>query len=129
MKTLLSQALSLHILRVLVSVSMMAHGAQRLYYGTVSGFGDYLNAQGFILGIPLAWGITLFELCAGAAMLLNYFTRWTSLVWALQLLVGIVLVHAQNGWYVVGPSTGGMEYSLILIASLLVLHATSANGK
>lgn len=123
MKELLSPAKSLLVMRIMISICMMAHGSQRLYFTTVNGFGEFLNAKGFLIGIPIAWGITLFELLGGLALLLNYFTKWISLVWAVQLLMGIILVHAQNGWFVVGPSTGGVEYSLLLIISLLVLHA------
>ncbi len=129
MNALLTRVQSLHALRMMVSLVMMAHGFQRVYFGTVIGFGDFLNAKGFLLGVPLAWGITLFELMAGLAMLLNFFTRWISLIWAVQLAVGIVLVHVQHGWYVVGPSTGGVEYSLVLIVSLSVLYAHSSIAK
>lgn len=111
------------MLRIMLSICMMAHGTQRLYFNTVAGFGGFLTSKGFLLGVPIAWGITLFELIAGLALLLNYFTKWISLVWALQLLMGIILVHAQNGWFVVGPSTGGVEYSVVLIGALLVIHA------
>ncbi len=123
MKTLLSPAKSLLVLRVMISVCMIAHASQRFYFNSINGFGDFLNAKGFLIGVPMAWGITLFELIGGLAILLNYFTRWISLVWAVQLLMGIILVHAQHGWFVVGPSTGGVEYSLLLIVCLLVLHA------
>lgn len=129
MNALLTRVQSLHALRMMVSLVMMAHGFQRVYFGTVIDFGDFLNAKGFLLGVPLAWGITLFELMAGLAMLLNFFTRWISLIWAVQLAVGIVLVHVQHGWYVVGPSTGGVEYSLVLIVSLSVLYAHSSIAK
>lgn len=125
MKALLSPAKSLLVLRIMISLCMIAHGSQRLYFNTVNGFGEFLNAKGFLIGVPIAWGITLFELLAGLLLLLNYFTKWISLVWAVQLLMGIILVHAQNGWFVVGPSTGGVEYSLLLIVSLLVIHAHS----
>lgn len=125
MKALLSPAKSLLVLRIMISLCMIAHGSQRLYFNTVNGFGEFLNTKGFLIGVPIAWGITLFELLAGLLLLLNYFTKWISLVWAVQLLMGIILVHAQNGWFVVGPSTGGVEYSLLLIVSLLVLHAHS----
>jgi putative oxidoreductase len=46
---------------------------------------------------------------------------WLGLWFVLQLLTGIVLVHARFGWFVVGPHTGGMEYSVLLIAALLVV--------
>jgi putative oxidoreductase len=41
--------------------------------------------------------------------------------------MGIVLVHAQNGWFVVGPSTGGVEYSILLLLALIVI--ASREGK
>lgn len=122
MNRIISQPAAITALRVVVSVAMIMHGSQRLYYDTVSGFGEYLNSQGFLIGVPLAWGITLFELAGGLTLLLNYVTRWITLVWAAELLMGIILVHAKNGWYVVGPSTNGIEYSILLIASLFVLH-------
>ncbi|MCZ8215630.1 MAG: DoxX family protein [Cyclobacteriaceae bacterium] len=125
MKSLLSPTQSLILLRIMVCTCMIAHASQRFYFNSINGFGDFLNAKGFLIGVPLAWGITLFELIGGLAMLLNYFTKWISLIWAFQLLVGIVLVHAQHGWFVVGPSTGGVEYSLLLIVALIVVHAHS----
>ncbi|NBP68108.1 MAG: DoxX family protein [Cytophagia bacterium] len=125
MKALLSPAKSLVVLRIMVSTCMIAHASQRFYFNSINGFGDFLNAKGFLIGVPIAWGITLFELIGGLAMLLNYFTKWITLGWAVQLLMGIILVHAQHGWFVVGPSTGGVEYSLLLIVALIVVHAHS----
>ncbi len=123
MKQIITTERSIHLLRIMLSICMMAHGTQRLYFNTVNGFGEFLNSKGFLLGVPIAWGITLFELIAGLALLLNFFTKWISLVWAFQLLIGIILVHAQQGWFVVGPSTGGVEYSMVLIVGLVVIHA------
>lgn len=123
MKKLLSLSTSLHVLRIMVSIIMMAHGFQRLYFGTVNDFGAFLNSKGFIIGVFLAWAITAFELIAGLVLALNYLTRWIALLWAVQLVLGIILVHAQYGWYVVGPSTGGVEYSLLLIVCLLVIFS------
>jgi len=31
---------------------------------------------------------------------------------------GLVHVHAQYGWYVVGPGQGGMEWGFILLTAL-----------
>ena len=38
------------LLRVAVSLFMMAHGLMRLYLGTVGGFGEFLNSKGFMIG-------------------------------------------------------------------------------
>ncbi|NBW39092.1 MAG: hypothetical protein EBR30_29560 [Cytophagia bacterium] len=57
MKALLSPAKSLLVLRVMVSVCMIAHASQRFYFNSINGFGDFLNAKGFLIGLPLAWGM------------------------------------------------------------------------
>lgn len=38
---------------------------------------------------------------------------------AAELTVGILLVHAGEGWFVVGGGRNGMEYSVTLIALFL----------
>lgn len=121
MKKWISPHQSLVLLRIGVSVLMMAHGFQRLYYNTVSDFGDFLNAKGFLIGPVLAWSITLFELIGGLLLALGKFTRWICFTWMIVITMGIILVHAQNGWFVVGPSTGGVEYSILLLLALITL--------
>jgi putative oxidoreductase len=121
MRKIISQRHALIVLRVMVGIIMMAHGFQRLYYGTVGEFGGWLNSQGFIIGTTIAWLITLFELIGGATLVAGFFKKWISLAWMLVIIPGIFMVHLQHGWYVVGPSTGGVEYSLLILASLVVL--------
>ncbi len=38
-----------------------------------------------------------------------------------HMLTGIFLVHLPNGFYVIGPGSGGYELNLLLIAGLLTL--------
>lgn len=121
MKKLISQHQSLVLLRIGVSVLMMAHGFQRLYYNTVNDFGEFLNAKGFVIGYALAWTITFFELAGGLLLAIGKFTRWICFAWMVVITMGIILVHAQHGWFVVGPSTGGVEYSILLLLALLVI--------
>jgi putative oxidoreductase len=107
---------------------MMAHGFQRLYYSTVNDFGEFLNAKGFPIGPVLAWSITLFELIGGLMLMLGKFTRWICFAWMIVIVMGIILVHAQNGWFVVGPSTGGVEYSIALLLMLITLASHDAKN-
>ena len=123
MHKIISQRHALIALRVMIGIIMMAHGFQRLYFGTVGEFGGWLNSQGFIIGTALAWSITLFELIGGAVLVAGFFVRWISLAWMLVIIPGIFMVHLQHGWYVVGPSTGGVEYSLLILTCLVVLVA------
>jgi putative oxidoreductase len=46
---------------------------------------------------------------------------WLAPAFALQLLAGMVLVHASAGWFVVGLGRNGMEYSALLVVCLLLI--------
>ena len=111
------------LLRVVVSLFMMAHGLMRLYLGTVGGFGEFLNSKGFIIEGLLAWTITIFEIAAGATMAFGLFVKWIAAAFIIELITGIFLVHLPNGWFVVGATQGGMEYSTLLIIALIVIAA------
>jgi putative oxidoreductase len=43
--------------------------------------------------------------------------------------MGIVLVHARNGWFVVGYSDGGAEYSTLLILCFLLVASTDPSNR
>lgn len=115
------------LLRLVAALLMMAHGAMRLIENSLSSFGEFLNGKGFLIGTPIAWSLTLFELIGGILMILGFFVRWVALGLIIELLMGIILVHAQNGWFVVGHQTGGVEYSVLLIVCLLVVAANDRN--
>ncbi|HMQ62505.1 MAG TPA: DoxX family protein [Flavilitoribacter sp.] len=119
----LTPSQSLTLLRVAVSLYMVAHGCTRLYAGTVDGFGEFLGSKGIPLGHALAWVITFFEIAGGITLALGYFRKWINAVFILELLMGIILVHAPNGWFTVGYSSGGMEYSVLLILCFLATAA------
>ena len=54
----------------------------------------------------------------------SWLTPYLCMVYALIYLAGIILVHAAEGWFVVGLGRNGMEYSVLLIGCLvLVGHA------
>ncbi|HEY5917507.1 MAG TPA: DoxX family protein [Chryseolinea sp.] len=114
---------SIILLRIAVALFLMAHGLIRIYLGTVGGFGEFLNSKGFLIGVPLAWGITGFEIIGGAAMALGFYVRWIAAVFMIQLIMGIFLVHLEKGWFVVGASQGGVEYSALLLVCLMVISA------
>jgi putative oxidoreductase len=109
------------LLRVVLSGLLVLHGVARIRHDGVVPFGGFLEAQGFPLGVALAWGITAFELVGGAALALGRFVTPIAALFAVQLAAGIVLVHAQHGWFVVGAGTNGVEYSVCLIAGLVAI--------
>lgn len=113
--------LGMAILRIVLGVVFVAHGAHKLFVGGVGGTTQFFSS----LGIPLpglaAWFVTFLEFGGGIGLLLGWMTAAFSSLFVVHLITGIVLVHSANGWFVVGPGTGGVEYNLALIAGLLAL--------
>jgi putative oxidoreductase len=52
--------------------------------------------------------------------------RWAASGLALIAAVGILLIHWKNGWFVGEHGVGGSEYSIALLAMLLVIAAHDA---
>lgn len=114
-------ALALSGIRVVVALLLITHGIARLALGIVDDFGVFLSSVGFPLGPLLAWTITVVEIVGGALLAAGRWVRPLALYFAAQLSLGIVLVHAREGWFVVGAGRNGMEYSVLLIAVLIAL--------
>ncbi len=120
----INQSQSLLVFRVVVGLLLAAHGVMRLSAGTVNGFGEFLNSKGFMIGTAIAWFLTIFEIVGGLLMAAGYFVKWIAAIFIAEITMGIILVHAKNGWFVVGHQAGGVEYSVLIIFSLLVIAAS-----
>ncbi|HSR52468.1 MAG TPA: DoxX family protein [Acidobacteriota bacterium] len=113
-------------LRMVVAALLLIHGVARMALGLVDDFGVFLAAVGFPLAYALAWAVTVIEIVGSLVLGLGWHVRILGLYFAAQLLAGIVLVHASEGWFVVGAGRNGVEYSVLLIAVLLaVVYADS----
>ena len=113
--------LGLTILRVVLGVIFIAHGAPRLI-GGVEGLAGFYSSIGIPLPVVTAWLTTILEFFGGLCLVAGFLVTPVALLLAAQMLVALVLVHAERGFYVVGPqANGGIEFNLILIASLLML--------
>jgi len=119
---------ALVFLRLAVAVLLFVHGAARIANGTVDDFGGFLGSQGFPLGFYLAWGLTIFELVGSVLLAAGFYTWIIALLFAAELAAGIALVHWKEGWFVVGAGRNGMEFSVLLIASLLAIAFANYKG-
>ena len=111
----------LEILRVTVAILILIHGVYRLAAGLVAPFGTWLDSLGFPFGYGWAMAVTVYELVGPALMLTRRWTSLAALGHAAILALGMILVHLPSGWFVVGGGRNGMEYSVILIVSLLAV--------
>ena len=112
---------SIAALRMMMGIVFILHGGVRVYNNTLPGFGDFLNDKGFPLGFYFAWAVTLFELVGGILMFLRFFVMIFCIGEMIILITGIITVHGENGWFVVGRSLNGIEYSIVLITILTAI--------
>jgi putative oxidoreductase len=114
-------AAALDAVRIAVAVLIWIHGAARLWFGGVEPFGGWLDSQGFPFGVQQAWAVTIFELIAPLVIIARRFVTLACLGHIFILSVGLVLVHAPAGWFVVGLGRNGVEYSVLLITCLIAV--------
>jgi len=112
---------ALVFIRIVLAAVMFIHGASRISFGTIGGLGEFLDSQGIPLGFYVAWGITLFELVGSVLLAAGFYAWIIALIFAVELAAGIAMVHYKEGWFVVGHGRNGMEFSAVLIASLLAI--------
>lgn len=108
-----SKDFALTFVRVAAAGNMLIHGISRVVTSGVTPFDEYLSSLGF----PpyTAWIITVFELIAAVLIMINRWTSILSVLFCVELVVGIMLVHGREGWFVVGHGRNGSEYSVLLI--------------
>lgn len=112
------------VLRLVLAGLIAAHGWARWYHGGVAPFGQWLAGLEIPFGMAIAIGVTAIEIGGTPLFALGRLVLPLSLVYSAIYLAGIALVHAQAGWFVVGLGRNGMEYSVLLIACLLVVGLT-----
>ena len=109
---------SLLILRVVLGVVFMAHGAQKLF-GAFGGPG--LAAIVEMMG-PLGYLVTIGEFFGGLGLIVGVLPRFSAASIIVIMLGAISMVHANVGFFMnwAGTQAGeGYEYHLLAIASLL----------
>lgn len=112
-------ALGWMVLRLTLAGLIAAHGWVRFTGGGVVPFGGWLTSQGVPFGVAIAASITALEIVGTVLLVLRKWVLPLTLVYALVYAVGIAMVHAPEGWFVVGRGRNGSEYSVLLIVALL----------
>ncbi len=118
-------------LRVPVGIIFAAHGAQKLFgmfggYG-LDGTGQWMDSIGLGPGYLMALLAGSAEFFGGLALILGLLVRPAALALAVTMVVAIVKVHLDKGFFM---SSNGYEYALALLAvtaSLVVLGAGRAS--
>ncbi|MDX1935152.1 MAG: DoxX family protein [Capsulimonadales bacterium] len=108
-------AWSLLILRIVVGVIFMAHGAQKVF-GLFGGPG--LNAVMGQMGPVLGFLVSVGEFFGGLGILVGFLTRFSAASLIVIMFGAIIMVHGKNGFFL---SEKGFEYNFALIGLLFPL--------
>lgn len=121
--------LGLAILRLVVGLTLAAHGAQKLF-GWFGGHGlqntgAFLEQLGFVPGRRNALLAGLGEAVGGLLLALGFLTPAAAALVIAVMTVAAFSVHVQHGFF---AHQQGYEYTLILAAAALSLAFTGAGA-
>ena len=111
------------LLRIAVAIILLTHSVFGMFNNGINDFGNlFLNQIGFApFGVIIAWSIKISHVIAAVILLLNQYIKLAGFVTIFVLIMGIVLVHFKEGWFVVGGGRNGVEYNFLLIVVLLAI--------
>jgi len=114
--------LGLTVVRMLVGIIFMAHGAQKLFglfggYG-LEGTGQWMESIGLAPGYLMALLSGSAEFFGGLALVIGLLARPAALALSVTLVVAIFSVHIGNGLFM---SNNGYEFALALMAGTVAV--------
>ncbi|WP_106769186.1 DoxX family protein [Paenibacillus faecalis] len=125
----MNMELGLLILRLVLGLSFIGHGAQKLFgwfggYG-IKGTGGWLESIGIKPGVPMAVVVGLLEFVGGLLFASGFLTILGAAMIILAMLGAIVKVHAKNGYW---ATANGYELNLLIIAVALAVALMGAGA-
>ncbi|RAP76989.1 DoxX family protein [Paenibacillus montanisoli] len=110
------------LIRLVIGVTLMGHGAQKLFgwfggYGP-KGTGGWMESVGIKPGVLMAVLAGLAEMGGGLLFAAGYLTAVGATLIVLTMLGAIIKVHLSDGYWV---DKGGFEYPFMLTATAIAI--------
>jgi putative oxidoreductase len=126
--------LSLFIIRVVLGIIFLAHGAQKVlgWYGGhgLKGTVGFMASMG--LPVPIAYLVCFIEFLGGLGLIVGFLARLAALGIAVVMVGAIVTVHWKEGFFInweLKPGKGhGIEANLAFLAMALAIVLDGAGG-
>lgn len=114
-------SLGLLILRIVIGITFMAHGSQKLFGwfggGGLSGTAAMMEGLGIEPASLMAVLSGCGEFFGGLFLFIGLLTRPFALVLMINMTVAILTVHITHGFF---STAGGYEYALVLLTVALM---------
>jgi len=107
---------ALDLVKLAVCAIVLTHGVHRYLYGEIPGLGAALAGFGFPFPLVQAHLVNLAETGGVLLIALGILVRPMCAILILIFATGVVLIHWQLGFFILGPGEGGWEFSALLIA-------------
>ncbi|HWD30128.1 MAG TPA: DoxX family protein [Pseudomonas sp.] len=112
----------LSVIRIIVGVIFMAHGAQKLFGlfggGGLAGTAQFMESLGLAPGLLMALLSGGAEFFGGLALVIGLLVRPAAVALTITLIVAIFSVHISNGLFM---ANNGYEFALALMAGTVAV--------
>lgn len=115
---------ALLVLRIILGIIMIAHGAQKLFVFGIGGVTQSFTQMGVPMAAITAPLIAIIEFFGGIAIIIGLLTRLAGLAFALDMLGAIATVHMKNGFF----APNGIEFVLAIGTMALALAIAGAGA-